>query len=38
MIAMTKLRNSWLEMLATCVAALGLATVYTVLVGYIAAS
>jgi len=31
---MAWLRNCWLEVAATCVAAIGLMTVYTVLAGY----
>jgi len=38
MIAMTKLRDFWLEMVATCVAAVAIASIYTVLVGYAAGS
>jgi hypothetical protein len=38
MIAMSKLRDFWVEMIATSVAAVAIASIYTVLIGYAAAS
>jgi glycerol uptake facilitator-like aquaporin len=35
---MGKLRHHWVEMIATCVGAVAIASVYTVFVGYAAGS